>query len=82
MITYLPPSNREVGRTRLNQIFEETEKTVQDAKDTAVAVVDQAGQMIKAVAGVALGTGSSFVEMSPSKSFRKDLRSGAKRNPI
>jgi len=57
VITYLRPSNREIGRTRLHQIFEETDQTVQDAKDTAVAVVDQAGQMIKAVAGVALGTG-------------------------
>lgn len=57
MITYLRPTNREIGRIRLHQIFEETDKTVQDAKDTAVAVADQAGQMIKAVAGIALGTG-------------------------
>ena len=57
VITYLRPSNRELGRNRLNQIFEETDKTVQDVKETAVAVVDQAGQMIKTVAGVALGSG-------------------------
>jgi len=57
VITYLRPTNREIGRIRLHQIFEETDKAVQDAKDTAVAVADQAGQMIKAVAGVALESG-------------------------
>ncbi|CAG5112293.1 Oidioi.mRNA.OKI2018_I69.chr2.g6521.t1.cds [Oikopleura dioica] len=71
VITYLRPTNRELGRNRLNQIFDETDKTVQDVKETAVAVVDQSGQMIKTVAGVALESGyqmiSSYFQKPPNK---------------